>query len=70
MLDPQVIVNLLQQRGHQSALLQGSGRCSNVVSSVFHTCLFSGVGCSKSVCLEVRVVDLNSTNAVPFLNFE
>jgi hypothetical protein len=36
MLDPQVIVNLLQQRGQQSALRTGRVGCRNVVSSVSH----------------------------------
>ena len=39
MLDPQVIVNLLQQRGQQSALRTGRVGCRNVASSVSHKAL-------------------------------
>ena len=41
MLDPQVIVNLLQQRGQQSALRTGRVGCRNVGSSVSHKALTS-----------------------------
>jgi hypothetical protein len=59
MLHPQVIVNLLQQRGQQSALRTGRVGCRNVVSSVSHKAL-------TSTTVSMRALHPKSDAAVPF----
>jgi len=68
MLDPQVIVNLLQQRGHQSALLKGAGRAARAVRCSLSKVHSEGLAAHQSLSglslIQIRA-EFDSPSAYP-----